>query len=57
LIGVGSVSRSQLEDAARLAARGIVTPQVDRLLPLEEVARAHEIVEGGAASGRVVLKP
>jgi len=57
LLGVGGVSRSQLEDAIALAARGIVTPQVSQVLPLSEVARAHEIVEGGAASGRVVLKP
>ena len=26
-------------------------------LPLAEVAKAHQIVEGGAAEGRVVLKP
>ena len=57
ILGVGSVSRAQLADAIALAARGIVTPQVSRVLPLSEVAQAHEIVEGGAASGRVVLKP
>ncbi|MGZ8362037.1 MAG: zinc-binding dehydrogenase, partial [Allosphingosinicella sp.] len=57
LLGVGSVSRSQLEDAIEFAARGIVRPQVSHVLPLSEVARAHEIVEGGAAAGRVVLKP
>ena len=57
ILGVGSVSRAQLADAIALAARGIVTPQVSRVLPLSEVGQAHEIVEGGAASGRVVLKP
>jgi NADPH:quinone reductase-like Zn-dependent oxidoreductase len=57
ILGVGSVSRAQLEDVIALAARGIVTPQVSEVLPLREVARAHEIVEGGAARGRVVLKP
>ena len=57
LVGVGSVSRSQLEDAIALAARGVVTPQVNQMLPLSEAAKAHEIVEGGAVSGRVVLKP
>ncbi|WP_109806189.1 quinone oxidoreductase family protein [Sphingosinithalassobacter portus] len=57
ILGVGSVSRAQLADAIDLVARGIVTPRVDTILPLEEVARAHEIVEGGAAAGRVVLKP
>jgi NADPH:quinone reductase-like Zn-dependent oxidoreductase len=57
ILGVGSVSRSQLEDAIALAARGIVTPQVAEILPLAEVARAHLLVEGGAVSGRVVLRP
>jgi acryloyl-coenzyme A reductase len=57
ILGVGSVSRAQLEDAIALTARGIVTPQVAEILPLEQVARAHHLVEEGAVSGRVVLKP
>lgn len=57
ILGVGSVSRAQLEDAIALTERGIVTPQVAQILPLEQVARAHQLVEEGAASGRVVLKP
>ena len=57
ILGVGSVSRAQLADVVDLAARGIVTPQIDRVLPLEDVSTAHELVEGGAVSGRVVLKP
>lgn len=57
ILGVGSVSRAQLADAIALAARGIVTPQVHQLLPLAEVARAHQLVEEGAAAGRVVLQP
>jgi NADPH:quinone reductase-like Zn-dependent oxidoreductase len=57
ILGVGSVSRTQLEDAIALAARGIVTPRISEILPLRDVARAHQIVEGGAAAGRVVLKP
>lgn len=57
ILGVGSVSRAQLADAIALAARGIVTPQVGQVLPLAEVARAHQLVEEGAVAGRVVLKP
>ncbi len=57
ILGVGSVSRAQLADVIDLVARGIVTPQVSQILPLEDVARAHELVEGGAVAGRVVLKP
>ena len=57
ILGVGSVSRAQLEDVIALAVRGIVRPEINQILPLAEFARAHEIVEKGAAAGRVVLKP
>jgi NADPH:quinone reductase-like Zn-dependent oxidoreductase len=55
LLGVGSVSRAQLADAAQLMAQGRLRPWLDRILPLEKVAEAHELVERGAAAGRVVL--
>lgn len=57
ILGVGSVSRAQLAGAVALAARGIVAPRISQILPLAEVGRAHELVEGGAVTGRVVLKP
>lgn len=57
ILGVGSVSRAQLAEAADLAARGIVTPQIHQTMPLEEVGRAHALVEEGAVSGRIVLTP
>jgi NADPH:quinone reductase-like Zn-dependent oxidoreductase len=55
LLGVGSVSRAQLADVAALTAQGLLKSQIDRILPLEEVALAHELVESGNAAGRVVL--
>ena len=57
ILGVGSVSRAQLEDVIDLTARGVIKPQVAEILPLEQVARAHQLVEEGAVSGRVVLTP
>jgi NADPH:quinone reductase-like Zn-dependent oxidoreductase len=57
ILGVGSVSRSQLEDAIALTARGVIRPQITKLLPLEAVSEAHQLVEGGAVAGRVVLQP
>jgi NADPH:quinone reductase-like Zn-dependent oxidoreductase len=57
LLGVGSVRRDQLEDAVKLVAAGKVHPQVAAVLPLEDVARAHEMVEAGDQIGRVVLHP
>lgn len=57
ILGVGSVSRTQLEDTIVLVQRGIVKPNIAMRLPLEDVAKAHELVEGGAVNGRVVLIP
>jgi len=55
LLGVGSVSRVQLGDVAALCAEGKLRPQIDSVLPLEQVADAHQRVEKGQASGRVIL--
>ncbi len=57
LFGVGSVSRTQLEDAIGLAERGLLRLRAARTLPLEDIALAHRLVESGDASGRIVIKP
>jgi len=57
LLGVGSVSRRQLEDVIALAVAGRVVPRITAVMPLADVARAHAIVESGRAVGRVVLSP
>ncbi len=57
LLGVGSVSRAQLEDAVALAARGIVRPRIARILPLAEIAEAHRLVEAATETGRIIIKP
>ena len=56
-IGVGSVRRDQLEDAVKLVAAGTIHPRVAKVLPLENVAEAHAMVESGEVVGRVVLRP
>ena len=57
LLGVGSVSRSQLEDVIELAAARRIRPRIARTLPLEQVAEAHRLVEEGLLVGRIVLTP
>lgn len=57
LLGVGSVSRIQLEDVVRLAADGSLRPRIARVLPLERIGEAHRLVEESAADGRVVVTP
>lgn len=57
IAGVGSVSRAQLEDVVTLAARGDLVPKIGRVLPLDQIAEAHRLVEQAAVFGRVVVVP
>lgn len=57
LLSVTSTSRRQLEDVLTLMQRGQVTPVIERKLPLNEVAQAHQAVEAGRTTGRWLLSP
>lgn len=57
LLGVGSVSRAQLEDVVALAASGRLNPEIGKVMPLTEIAEAHRLVESAVLSGRVVVAP
>ncbi len=48
--------RRTLDGMRRLAERGQLEPVVDRVLSLDEVARAHDLVEQGGLTGKVVLE-
>ena len=47
---------AQLDELARLAEAGVITPDVTTVLPLVDAARAHELIEGGHTRGKVVLQ-
>jgi acryloyl-coenzyme A reductase len=57
LLGVGSVSTTQLEDVINLVARGRLNPRIARTLPLRDIALAHQLVEGADLYGRVIVVP
>jgi len=38
-----------------LIEAGRVRPRIDRVIPLAQVARAHEAMEQGAVAGKIVL--
>jgi NADPH:quinone reductase-like Zn-dependent oxidoreductase len=40
-----------------LLARGKISPAIDSIMPLSELRRAHERLEAGEVSGRIVLDP
>ncbi len=56
-LGVGSVSRAQLEDTVRLAAAGRIAPRIAKVMKLKDIADAHRLVEAGAVFGRIVVTP
>ncbi|MDD7939088.1 NADP-dependent oxidoreductase [Actinomycetospora lutea] len=47
----------RLAGLARLADTGRLTTDVAEILPLDEVRRAHRLVEAGGLDGRVVIRP
>ncbi len=48
--------RATLDEMARLIERGQMRPLVDEVLPLNQVARAHERLESGHGRGKIVLR-
>ncbi len=57
MLSVTSTSSNQVEDNLLLMSRGDVQAVITQMLPLEEAAEAHLVVEAGRAAGRIVLKP
>lgn len=57
MLSATSTTRKQLDDCLALVARGVIKPVVSLALPLEQAAQAHELVETGKSSGRIVLRP
>ena len=49
--------RPDLDELARLAAAGLIRPAIDRVLPLDRIAEAYEIVDTGHKRGSVVVTP
>jgi D-arabinose 1-dehydrogenase-like Zn-dependent alcohol dehydrogenase len=57
MLSATSTTRKQLQDCLALVARGHVRPVISEVLPLEQAALAHELMEAGRVTGRVVLRP
>ena len=57
IIGSTMAARREFEEMLRMMGSGAVRPVIDRVLPLEEIAAAHERLESGEAFGSIVLTP
>jgi acryloyl-coenzyme A reductase len=55
LFSASGTSRAQLQDVMELIERRLVRPCVDVRLPMQEAARAHELIESGQVAGRILL--
>ncbi|HJU54614.1 MAG TPA: zinc-binding dehydrogenase [Pyrinomonadaceae bacterium] len=57
LLGSFMGSKAELLDAMKFVERGAIRAVVDRVLPLLEARRAHELMEDRAQFGKLVLVP
>jgi len=55
LVGSKNASIAELREVMGLIAQGRLAPVIDTVFPLEEAARAHQLVESRAFFGKVVL--
>lgn len=52
-----AATADRLADVAALIADGSITVRISERLPLDEAARAHEIIETGHVQGKLILIP
>jgi NADPH:quinone reductase-like Zn-dependent oxidoreductase len=57
IIGCTMGNNKELQDALRPVFEGRIRPVIDQVLPLAEVAAAHQRIEQRAAFGKIILKP
>jgi NADPH:quinone reductase len=48
---------SDLPECLAAAADGKIMPQIDRVMPLSQAARAHRLIEENGGQGKIVLDP
>lgn len=48
--------RERLEEIGRVVDQGLMRPLIGEVLPLEEVSRAHERLDTGHGTGKIVLR-
>jgi len=57
VLGSTMGSPGEFRRVMRMVFDGALKPEIHGVLPLDEAARAHELLEGGSAFGKVVLVP
>ena len=57
LFGSNGTRRHELEEVVDLVAAGKLRPVISKVVPMEETAALHELIEAGKSVGRVVVDP
>ena len=57
ILGSTMGTPAEFRQAMDLVFAGVATPPIHGVLPLEEIRRAHEVLEAGGAFGKIVLRP
>ena len=57
ILGSTMGSRAEFAEIVRLHGEGVVDPLIDSVLPLDKIARGHELLETRSAIGKVVMTP
>lgn len=57
IVGAPMGNRQDFRDVGRLIAAGELAPEIDEVLPLEDVAEGHRLLEDRAVFGKVVIRP
>lgn len=55
--GSDGTTRQAMRETMQLVARGSIDISIDRLIPLEQAAQAHRLLEQRQVNGRIVLIP
>lgn len=57
LKGSDGTNRQAIKETMELVAAGSIRVNIDRTMPLEQAAQAHQLLEDGSVCGRIVLIP
>lgn len=57
ILGAPMGNRQDFRDALKWVARGEVEPVIDQVLPLDDIAEAHRLIEDREVFGKVVVRP
>ena len=56
MIGTAPPVHKVLTEASKMVEKGLLKPHVSAVLPLQDIQKAHEMIEGRHTRGKIVLQ-